>query len=187
MQPFLNYPQNPENISLDVNWHYGTLRGITGFAAGMIVWRLYNLVGDRLKNARVNDYIILCATLLTLTSMHLKWYDTITVTVFTIIILFAALGGDKMNKFFSIRLLQKLGDWSFSIYIWHMVVINLITTYFLINRTEPIRGLLKPFKDLGSMKYVLLISFLILVRNIGALSFKFIEKPTKKRIRNKIK
>jgi peptidoglycan/LPS O-acetylase OafA/YrhL len=187
LQPFLNYPANAANISLDVNWHYGTLRGITGFAAGMIIWRLYNLFIHRLKNTRINDYIILGATLLVLLSMHFKWYDTITVTIFSIIIFFAALGGDKMNKFFSIGCFQKLGDWSFSIYIWHMVVINLITTCFLINRTDPIEGILKPFNDVGSIKYVLLILFLILVSIIGSLSYKFIEKPTRKWIRNKIK
>ncbi|WP_303316270.1 acyltransferase [Flavivirga abyssicola] len=184
LQPFLTYPPNPNKKDLDVNWHWGTLRGIVGFIAGMIVWQVYK--ASTFKNVFSKSWIFIALLLLSIVSMNL-WYDTITVSIFMMIILSSAYGGPSIDKFYSFKILRKLGDWSFSIYIWHMFIINLVRFYFMLDREEKVNGLLRPFNSSLSEARIYFAVFILTVILIGYLSFKYIETPTRKWIRNKFK
>lgn len=185
LHPFLNYPLNPENKTLDVNWHYGTLRGIIGFIAGMSIWELYRV--SRFKKFLGNGWVLSAIVLCSLLSMQFKFYDTVTVSLFGILILSSAYGSASINKFYSWKVFQNLGKWSFSIYMWHMVLINLILLYYIVDLTEPIKGLLRPLKGSYIENSIYLIIFLLFTSLIGYLSYRFLEQPTRKWIKSKIK
>lgn len=182
LEPFLNNPPNPNKQSLDVNWHYGTLRGIFGFIAGMGVWQLYK--NKNFLSALGNGWILLTLSLIVFGAMYLGLYDTFIVVVFTLIILSSAYGSKNIDAFYKFSIFRKIGEWSFSIYIWHMVFIHIIMLYFINQRSEPIKGLLRPFKNDYPVK-LLLVIFLLITCLIGYLSFRYIEKPTRLWIRKK--
>ncbi|TYA86783.1 acyltransferase family protein [Seonamhaeicola marinus] len=185
MEPFMHFPPNPEKRTLNVIWHYGTIRGIVGFVAGMVVWQMYNK--SKFKEVLANGWVLLIFTLLSILSMQFSWYDTVTVVCFSVIILSIAYGSFRINKFFSFKPLRLLGDWSFSIYLWHMILINLVRLYFFCQLTEPAKKfLLRPWQ--GEPAYVillLLLVFLLLTSLVGWLSFKYIETPTRQWIKKK--
>jgi peptidoglycan/LPS O-acetylase OafA/YrhL len=177
MEPFMNHPPNPNKQTLDVNWHFGTFRGIIGFIAGMVIWQLYTR--EKIIKYLGNGWALFVFVLLSILSMYIKFYDTLTVVLFAFVILSSAYGSKNIDKFYSFKILRKLGQWSFSIYIWHMVIIHIILLFFISNRIEPIKGLLRPFKK-GYPVEILLGLFLIITCLIGWASFKFIETPTRK-------
>lgn len=185
LQPFLTYPPNPNKMDLDVNWHWGTLRGIVGFIAGMVVWQIYKFNTFKIVFSKSGVFVVLL--LLSGLSMYLSWYDTITVFLFMMIILSSAYGNQFIDKLFSFKLLRKLGDWSFSIYIWHMVIINIVSFYFMLDRDEKVNGILRPInEDLWETRMAFAV-FILSIVFIGFLSYKYIENPTRKWLRLKFK
>lgn len=185
LEPFMHFPPDPNNQTLDVIWHYGTVRGIVGFIAGMSIWQLYTK--SKFEKLFGNGWMLCLFAILTLVSMGLSWFDTITVFLLALVILSSAYGSKNINKFYSFKLLKKLGDWSFSIYIWHMVIINIILVSFVYQKTEPVKVfLLRPFKETQPiMVILLLIIFLIVTSLVGWLSYTYIETPTRRWIRKK--
>ena len=159
------------------DWHYGTLRGIFGFIAGMAVWQLYTR--QRARRLLGSGWALLALTVLSLASMYFGGYDTLTVTLFALIILSAAYGSAGTDRLLSWSVLRKLGRWSFSIYMWHMVLIHFVIVYFIAQRTEPVQGLLRPLNT-GDPVWPLLIIFLVVTSGVGYLSYRFLETPTRK-------
>ncbi|WP_109830288.1 acyltransferase family protein [Reichenbachiella versicolor] len=181
MEPFMNKPPNPAHKTLDVNWHYGTLRGIVGFIGGMSLWQLFRL--SKLKSWFGNGWALLIIALGCALSMHFKWYDSLTVVLIGLLILSSAYGSQSIDKFYSFGALVKLGKWSFSIYMWHMILIHLVKLYFHIEKGTPV------WRPLQSDNYykanIMLLTFLLITSLIGYLSYKFIEVPTRQWIRRK--
>ena len=184
LQPFLHYPKNPLDYSLDVNWHWGALRGIFGFMAGMFVFQLFQK--EILKKFFGNGWVLFMISLIVLVWMHFKRVDTVTVILFALIILSSAYGSKNIDRFFSINIFQKLGDWSFSIYLWHMVFFNVITMYFVFQRDKPIKGIFRPFEgDMLKANILMVLCFGIIIL-IGYLSNRYIENPSREFIRKRI-
>lgn len=185
LEPFLHYPPNPNHQTLDVNWHYGTLRGIVGFIAGMSIWMLYK--ESKFKALLGNGWtfiLIVCSAAL---SMQYKFYDTVTVSLFSVLILSAAYGSRNIDKFFSGKIFNQLGKWSFSIYMWHMILIHIFMLFFMLNRTTPIKGLLRPLNGGSVENIIYLLIFLMLSCVVAYFSYRFIETPTRKWINAKYK
>ncbi len=179
-EPFMNFPLNPDKSTLDVNWHYGTLRGIVGFLAGMVKWQLYR--NNKFKNLIGNAWAFFGILGLCLLAMHFDWFDTLTVFLFAILILSSAYGSKTINRIYAWKPLVRLGEWSFSIYIWHMVIINVVRTYFVMEANAPVKGLSRPLEE--GPGFLLLLVFLLIICAVGWTSFRFIETPTRKWIRN---
>lgn len=183
-EPFMNFPLNPNKQTLDVNWHYGTLRGVIGFISGMAIWQIYTR--KKALSILANGWVLAGLSSISVAAMYFEWYDTFTVIVFAFIILVSAYGSKTINKFYAFSVFRKLGDWSFSIYIWHMVLIHVIILFYLFDRTEPVKGLLRPFKKMDSpIILASLIGFLLVTSLVGYLSFKYIETPTRRWIKKK--
>ncbi len=182
LEPFMDHPLDKHKRTLDVNWHYGTIRGIVGFIAGMAVWQVFR--EERLKKVMGSGWTLFLLATIAALSMAMKFYDSFTVTVFAFIILSSAYGSRNIDKFYSLPFFRKLGDWSFSIYMWHMVLIHFVMLYFLWDRVEPIKGLLRPFSQ-GYPVLLVLVIFLIVTCIVGYFSFWYIETPTRKWIRKR--
>ncbi len=178
-EPFMDFPLNPDKRTLDVNWHFGTLRGIVGFVAGMVTWQLYK--NNKLRGILDNFASFLAIVGLCFVSMYFMWYDTVTVVLFTLLILCSAYGGKFVDGFYSWKLLEKLGQWSFSIYIWHMVIINAVRIYYFMDNTEPVKRLVRPWENTPGLPSLLL--FLLITCLVGWASYTFIETPTRRWIR----
>ncbi|MEO1449148.1 MAG: acyltransferase [Bacteroidota bacterium] len=185
LEPFMDNPPNPNHKTLDVNWHYGTLRGITGFIAGMSVWQLFTREVGR--SFLGNGWTCAAIAMLSLVSMQIKWIDTLTVVLFACLILSSAYGSPMIDRIYAWKPFVKLGQWSFSIYMWHMILIHIIIACFMMERSEPVKGLLRPLNH-GTFfeKWLWFLGFLVLTSAIGYLSFRFIENPVRKAIRARI-
>ncbi|WP_298535021.1 acyltransferase [uncultured Algibacter sp.] len=180
-EPFMDFPLNPDKKTLDVNWHYGTLRGIIGFICGMGIWLIFEKV--RFKSILGNGWTLIMVAVISFLSMLLGWYDVVTVFLFAIIILASAYGSKGIDKFYRIAILNKLGVWSFSIYIWHMILIHVILIPFTKVGANP-KKVFQGFID-QVPSFLLLLGFLVLASIIGWISFKYIETPTRKWIKKK--
>ncbi|TYA86782.1 acyltransferase family protein [Seonamhaeicola marinus] len=180
-EPFMDFPLNPNKRTLDVNWHYGTLRGIVGFICGMGIW----LVFEKLKFKPVlgNGWTLVVTGTLVIISMMLGWYDVISVFLLGTIILISAYGSKNMDRFYAFPILTKLGNWSFSIYIWHNVIIHVILIPFNNVGTNPKKAFQTYTQDIPS--FLSLIAFLLITSLVGWLSFKFIERPTRQWIKRR--
>ncbi len=180
-EPFMDFPLNPNKRTLDVNWHYGTVRGIVGFICGMGIWLVFEKL--KFKSILGNGWVLIVLGILAFSSMMYGWFDVITVFLFAIIILVSAYGSKRIDKFYSIAMLKKLGDWSFSIYIWHMVLIHIILIPFTNIGSKPKKEFQLFTEELPSV--FLLLAFLTITSVIGWLSFKYIETPTRQWIKRK--
>lgn len=166
---------------LDLTYDWGFARGILGFVLGMAVYRLF--INNVLKNILSKGLVLLGLVLLYSVYMHFNLTDFGAPLFFSFILLSTAYGSKNINTFFDIAALQKLGLWSYSIYMWHFVFILILfeIQYWLL--TEPPAP--------GSANYfgisnplVLLLLYVVITIIIGAFSFRFIEKPSRKWINN---
>jgi len=183
LEPFFTFGADPKHKTLDVNWHYGTVRGITGFIAGMVIWQLYKR--EVAKKILGNGWILLLLIVTSIISMYFKWYDSVTVSLFAIIIVSAAYGSIQVNAILQRKPLKKLGDWSFSIYIWHMIFLDFILHYFRFQEENPLKGL-RPFKDSTLQNWGLLILFIAFMCVFANFSYRYIESPTRNWVKKKL-
>jgi len=183
LEPFLNSNPNPKHKTLDVNWHYGTIRGIVGFTAGMIIWQLFK--NSKGKKWIGNGWFLTSILILCILSMQLKWYDTVTVFLFTLIILSLAYGSKNANRFLNLKLFQNIGKWSFSIYIWHMIFMDIILLYFRFQSTKKLGGLIRPIKGSYLEKWSYFMLLIIFICFMANLSYRFIETPARNWIKKK--
>ncbi|MEO7906010.1 MAG: acyltransferase [Saprospiraceae bacterium] len=176
MFPFLSTAAD-----LDLTYDWGFARGILGFILGMGVYRLF--MNNVLKNTLGNGLVLLGIVLLYSVYMHFNLTDFGAPLFYSIILLSTAYGSKNMNAFFDMAPLQKLGLWSYSIYLWHGVFILSVfeIQYWLLTK-PPVPG---PPNYFGiTNPFVLLFLFVVITIIIGALSYRFIEKPSRKWINN---
>ena len=183
LEPFLDRGPNPAHHSLDVNWHYGTLRGLCGFIAGISVWMLYQQ--STFKAVLANVWVIAALALAAVLSMQFTDYDTLAAIVLAALVLALAYGSPSVDRLFASGALQAIGRWSFSIYMWHMVLIHVILLPFILQRSEPIRGLLRPLKQGHYENVFYLIVFLTCTCFVGYCSYRFIESPSRRWLRSR--
>ena len=190
--PILTLPEevsmwrvNPKLLSINVAYQYGYIRCLSGFILGMIVYQAYD--AQWLKNILANGYILIGLGLISLVSMHLDFPDFITVMLFPFILLCGAYGSIGINNFFSFQPLQRLGDWSFSIYLVHQpllfTMINITTYRNLSNQSKSITEPLQPEMLKGWLMCVGFICFTLL---ISFFTYRFVELPARNRI-NKLR
>ena len=182
-EPFMDFPLNPNKVTLDVNWHYGTLRGIIGFTAGMLIWQLYRK--GTLYALLANGWAFGLLVVGGVGSMFFKGVDTLTVVLMAFLILSAAYGSKRIDVFLQLSPVQAIGRWSFSIYIWHMVLIHILLAFYRLPQTEqsnPLKELLNADVTMARLAFQAFLLFTILV---GFLSYRYLEKPSREWLRNK--
>jgi peptidoglycan/LPS O-acetylase OafA/YrhL len=176
MFPFLSTAAD-----LDVTFDWGFARGILGFILGMGVYRLF--MNNVLKNTLGNGLVLFGIVLLYSVCTHFNLTDFVAPLFFSLILLCAAYGSKNMNAFFSIPPLQKLGLWSYSIYLWHFVIILVVfEIQFWLLTKPPVPGPPNYFGITNPL--VLLVLYVVITIIIGAVSYRFIEKPSRKWINN---
>jgi len=112
---------NPYNPSIPVphninsTYDYGFLRGIAGFMMGMLMYQIYRT--DRLKTFFQRDSAGVLLILLTVAAMHVAANDLVCVLLFALTVLAFAYNNGNLHAVCNNRVLQYLGDISYSIYL----------------------------------------------------------------------
>jgi peptidoglycan/LPS O-acetylase OafA/YrhL len=113
-------------------------------------------------------------------AMHYGIHELLILAFFPFIILSAAYNDDFIKRALETRPLQRLGDWSFSIYMVHIPIAFTLTTIMTLPQNPK---MFSSFEALGATKFppglpmCLLLVGLTLV--VAALSYRYIEVPSR--------
>jgi peptidoglycan/LPS O-acetylase OafA/YrhL len=123
--PRVNFfaPTAPQPVDLNVTYDYGFLRGLAGFLVGNFCFYVYEK--RYLVTFFASPYALLFATLLTIFLMHITSYDLLKVVAFALIVISAASMRSARFNPLNTKLLQYIGDISYSIYMVHSLVLFL--------------------------------------------------------------
>jgi peptidoglycan/LPS O-acetylase OafA/YrhL len=186
--PLVIYPKEMPFLKMDrsmwsinVAYDYGFVRCLCGFILGMMMHHAYR--DNWGKKLLGNGWVLILLTLTFLACMHFNLPDIITVSFFPLILLSAAYGSEGINKLFITRPLQRLGDWSFSIYLVHQPI--LITVFYTLSMLNPQKpGEQPPLPPLW-MAWTLCVVLIVLVLFFSRLSYLFIENPARRWLNSK--
>jgi peptidoglycan/LPS O-acetylase OafA/YrhL len=165
----------PPNMITD----FGFIRCLAGFLTGMLLFTFYqHRSGFHLLR---RDWFFALSFLGVLIAMHLGINHLLIIAFFPFVLIAAAYNDGLVKRILDTRPLQRLGDWSFSIYMVHFPIIFLF--YIFDVRKDP--GM---FSDLGKFfnrppayAHGLMMCLLILTITmiVSALAYRFIEIPAR--------
>jgi peptidoglycan/LPS O-acetylase OafA/YrhL len=173
-------PSEPTHWSLNLAYQFGFARCICGFILGMMTYHAFK---DRwAKKILGNGWTMIGFATAAFMSMHLNLPDIITVSFFPFIILSGAYGSNNINKVFTAKPLQRLGDWSFSIYLTHQPLLILITYGW--SKLSPIQpNNLNQWVSHGyglALSWTICLVLIFPILFVSYLSYRFIENPSRK-------
>jgi peptidoglycan/LPS O-acetylase OafA/YrhL len=167
--------------NLDTTYDYGFLRGLAGFVAGMILYKIYET--GMWNKFFQKDIAALLLILTTIACLHFGINDGFYILLFAALVLAFALNKGKLHSLCNNRFAQYLGKISYSIYLSSIFLF----IWFLF-------GLIK----LPGVKYLehsssadfwtgfgYCVAFLIIHIGISSITYYIIEKPCRKYINAK--
>ncbi len=164
--------------SLNVAFQYGFLRCLFGFVLGMVAYQAFRI--DWGKRWLGNGYTLLLLVSGLGICLHLAVPDVFTVSFYPFILLSAAYGSRAINRIFNTRPLQRIGDWSFSIYLVHqplMLVIGAILAYQALGKPDAGGPPSKPDMLTG---WLICLAFIALTLLASWLTYHLIEVPARR-------
>ena len=166
---------------------FGFLRCAAGFLLGMLVYEFY--VTRAAYALLKNDITFIGLFAGVLVAMHFASHELLILAFFPLILLSAAYNQTIIKAILEKRPLQKLGDWSFSIYMVHVPIIYIFWIQDL--RSNP-----KMFADIMALitrepDYILGLSRLCILLPatliVAAVTYKYIEIPSRNYLNNLFK
>lgn len=184
---FLGSGEAPFTGSINVAFQYGFLRCLFGFVLGMMLYKGYQQAWGKAWLA--NGYTLVIATLGLFLCAHFAVADACTVSFFPFILLSAAYGSPRINALFSTKPMQRLGDWSFSIYLVHQpLMITILSILAYLHPADPSAAPAGPPPVPGVlMSWVICIAFIALTLFISYLTYRFWEVPARVTINKRFK
>ena len=174
---------DPAKLAINVGYQFGFFRCLFGFVLGMMLYQGYqNSWG---KTWLSNGYVLLAATVALFLSMHFDCTDLLTVSFLPIILLSAAYGSDRINAFLQSKPLQKLGDWSFSIYMLHQILLSIIGSVMAYQNLgkPPVMG--PPPVPSVATGWLIVLAFIPFCLGVSWLTYRFVEVPARRWINPK--
>ena len=166
-------PTGPQPFNLNVAYQFGFFRCLFGFVIGMMMYFGYK--ENWAKQLFASGYTFLFLVLAVILCLHFGVPDIFTVLFFPFVLLSAAYGNKNMNTILSTKPLQRLGDWSFSIYLMHQPFLFSAAVFFANpNKT----GITVPKLNIFTSWIVCLI-FIAFILFLSYLSYSFIELPVR--------
>jgi peptidoglycan/LPS O-acetylase OafA/YrhL len=165
----------PPNMITD----FGFLRCLAGFLAGMLLFILFE--HRAAFNLMHRDWFFGLSFLAVILGMHFGIKHQLIIACFPFVLISAAYNDGLVKKILDTRPFQRLGDWSFSIYMVHLPII--FTFYIFDVRKDP-----TIFMNLGpatnhpaDRPYALLMCAIIMSITllVSALTYNFIEIPAR--------
>ena len=172
-------PTGPQPFNLNVAYQFGFFRCLFGFVIGMMMYFGYK--ENWAKHLFASGYAFSFLLLGIILCLHFGVPDIFTVLFFPFILLSAAYGNKNINAILSTKPLQKLGDWSFSIYLMHQPFLFSGAALFASPNNT---GISIPKLNIFTSWLVCLI-FIALILLISYLSYSFIELPVRNLINKK--
>lgn len=179
----LGFPIKP---TLNLTADFGFFRCLAGFVLGMLVYELYRQQSGFYLLRRGWVFVVL--TIVTFVGMHLGSHELLILSFFPLIILSAAYNTDWLKRLLDTRPLQRLGDWSFSIYLTHVPLIYVGYCLLLLNKPTSLSSI----KELGYYETSLAVGWLyclILVTAtllVSALMYEYVEVPARKYLNSRL-
>lgn len=171
--------------TINVSYQYGFLRCMFGFIIGMMIYLGYK-EGFAKRFFASGTALVISAVCLCI-CLHFAVPDVISVSFYPLIILSAAYGSKNMNAVFGNNIMQRLGDWSFSIYLVHQPVAYtffMLQTYFN-SRQAAAAG---PPPQPGMLTaWMICLVFITITLVLSWLTYKYIEVPSRNSINSKFK
>ena len=172
-------PTGPQPFNLNVAYQFGFFRCLFGFVIGMMMYFGYK--ENWAKQLFASGYPFLFLVLGVMLCLHFGVPDIFTVLFFPFILLSAAYGNKNINAILTTKPLQRLGDWSFSIYLIHQPFLYQGAVLFASpNKT----GMTVPKLNIFTSWLICLI-FIVFILFISYLSYSFIELPVRNLINKK--
>lgn len=176
---------DPASLSVNVAYQFGFIRCLCGFVLGMMMYQGFKEGWG--KKILANGYVFLVAAAGLFLSMHFGLPDVVTISFLPFILLSAAYGSPSINKVLYVKPLQKIGDWSFSIYLVHQPLLYTIgsmnTYYNPINPNNPSAG--PPPAPSLLVAWAICVGFIALTLFVSSLTYRFWEVPARKWINAK--
>ncbi|NMH89048.1 acyltransferase family protein [Flavivirga algicola] len=165
-------------FKLDEFYGLGTLRCVFGFTIGIGVYQVYSTLVNK-ETIWSKDWLFYIMLLCSLSVLHFNLYDIIVIPFFGAFILCTSLNKGLPSKLLNSRPLLFIGNISYSIYLIHLFWIYLwlmwLDLYF-----KPINPNVTP----GLLDKILWLSILlVLIIASSYLTYKYIEIPAQKRLR----
>lgn len=178
----LNFPKGIPPYSLNVSFQYGFFRCLCGFVIGMMIYLGYK--DQWAKQILASGYSFLCLVLGLGICLHFAVLDVFSVLFFPFILLSAAYGSQNLDTILGLKPLQRLGDWSYSIYLIHQPLLNGLSLLLLAMAGPPKAGAPAPKIDTMT-SWIMTFIFISLVLIISYLTYRFIEVPARNWINRK--
>jgi peptidoglycan/LPS O-acetylase OafA/YrhL len=162
------------------------VRCLAGFVLGMLIFRIYELSLGQTWLSKSAVFVALFAGVLV--AMHLWVNDLIIVGFFPLIILAAAYNQSAVKKVLDLAPLQRLGDWSFSIYMVHVPLMFPFWIYQTIENPSkwatfpPESG--APDFTVGLLFCLLLVAATLF---LAYLTYTYVEVPARNYINNRFR
>jgi len=158
-------------------------RCLAGFGLGMITHEGYERrwAANGLGRSWVFAGMAACLFI----AWHFQMPDGLTVWVFPLLILGAAYNTGRLAKLLQTRPLQRLGDWSYSVY---MVHVPIMFTFLVIQKiTQPAAPITTGPVVYGLEGPVTCLIYVLMVLAVAALTYRFVEVPARRWLNPRLK
>ena len=169
-------PSTPVPHNLNTTFDYGYLRGIAGFVIGMLIYQLYHREGVRAVFG--SDRATVVIVLLVIAGLHFAINDALVVLLFAALVYNFAVNNGALHRVCNNRVLQYLGDISYSIYLMQIFPQEPFSHgWRLPGVTGTARG--KFNIDFGPGLFYCVI-YLVLLVALASITYYMIERPCRK-------
>lgn len=158
---------------------FGFFRCALGFLLGMLLHEVY--VSRAAYSFFKNNWTFAILFVGALIAMHFGIHDLLIIALFPLIILAAAYNESNVKRILDTKVLQRLGDWSFSIYMVHVPIISCFWLLQVYNDPKVFSNFLAlvsqpPNYGVGLIFFVIVFTFTLL---LAALTYRYIELPAR--------
>lgn len=165
--------------TLNMVQDFGFFRCVAGFLLGMLVFEFYRSgLGRELFRQSASFVVVFGGCLV---AMHLGALDLAILAFFPFILLTAAYNETGIKRVLDTRPLQRLGDWSFSIYMVHVPIMLMYLVVRVKRQPDVFADFMKlistpPDYRLGAILCPILVVLTVLV---AACMYRFVEVPAR--------
>jgi peptidoglycan/LPS O-acetylase OafA/YrhL len=169
-------PAIPVPHNINTTYDYGFLRGIAGFITGMLIYLFYRL--DRVKKIFQKDGPAILILGLMIIALHFAVNDLVLVFLFAALVLGFACNQGGLHRVCNNRVLQYLGNISYSIYLMQ-IFLQVPFAHGL--RLPAVTGFGRGKQNIDfSSGLLYCILYLLLLVGISSITYYFIERPCRR-------
>jgi peptidoglycan/LPS O-acetylase OafA/YrhL len=174
LKPWLPHiPGMIDNIMFPASF----FRCLAGFLLGLITHELYQQ--QWAKSALKRSIVFVGVGLGLAVAWHFLLPDVLTVWAFPLLMLGAAYNTSRVARLLNTKPLQRLGDWSYSIYMVHMPIMFTFLAVQLLNAPAAAPQPAPTAVQYGPQGAIVCLIYVLLVLAVSALTYRFVELPAR--------